>query len=154
VEALYTDLGAVPAGELVGKTTIALRSPRLEAEEAELNGPKVVGSKGASNKKAVGATSHGHSIRFEDCNVSKVRSLTVRTAVGSAVVGSKMEVHLDSPTGPLAATVEVPNTGGWDNWVETKAPFNAATGRHDLFIVLVNPGKGGLMNVDWIEFGF
>ncbi len=154
IEALYTDLGAAPAGELVGKKMIALRSPRLEAEETEINGPKIVGGKGASNKKAVGATNHGHNIRIPDCNVSKVQSVTVRTAVGSPVIGSKVEVHLDSPTGPLAATVEIPNTGGWENWAETKAPFNAAPGRHDLFLVMVNPGKSGLMNLDWVEFGF
>ncbi|MEI6872680.1 MAG: carbohydrate-binding protein, partial [Verrucomicrobiota bacterium] len=154
IEALYTDLGSAPAGELVGKTTIALRGPRLEAEDAEVNGPKIMGAKGASNKKALGSTSHGHNILFKDCNVSKVQSVTVRTAVGNAVTGSKVEVHLDSPSGPLVATVEIPNTGGWDSWAETKAPLNAATGRHDLFVVLVNPGKSGLMNLDWVEFGF
>ena len=24
--------------------------------------------------------------------------------------------------------------------------------QHDVYLVLVNPGKGGLMNIDWIQF--
>ena len=38
--------------------------------------------------------------------------------------------------------------------MENKAKLTPATGRHDVYLVLTNPKKGGgLMNVDWVEFG-
>ena len=37
---------------------------------------------------------------------------------------------------------------------ENKAKLTPAPGRHDVYLVLTNPKKGGgLMNVDWVEFG-
>jgi hypothetical protein len=38
--------------------------------------------------------------------------------------------------------------------MENKAKLTPAPGRHDVYLVLTNPKKGGgLMNVDWVEFG-
>ena len=63
-----------------------------------------------------------------------------------------MEVRLDSPTGPLLGTVDITHTGDWGKFAENKAPLAASSGRHDVYLVLVNPGKGGLMNLDWVQF--
>ena len=57
-----------------------------------------------------------------------------------------------SLAGPVVATVEVAPTGGWERWVEVDAPLIPVLGRVDVFVVFVNPGKGGLMNLDWVEF--
>ena len=36
---------------------------------------------------------------------------------------------------------------------ENKAKLAPVTGRHDVFLVLTNPKKGGgLMNIDWVQF--
>jgi alpha-galactosidase len=62
-------------------------------------------------------------------------------------------VPLDSATGPLVATVDIAHTGDWGKFMENKAKLTPATGRHDVYLVLTNPKKGGgLMNVDWVEF--
>jgi cytochrome c len=51
------------------------------------------------------------------------------------------------------ARVEVPVTGGWEAWQEITAPLSQpGAGRTDVFAVFVNPGKSGLMNLDWIQF--
>jgi cytochrome c len=56
--------------------------------------------------------------------------------------------------GPLLAEVEVTPTGSWATWVEKSAPVQLASvpERSDVFAVFVNPGKSGLMNLDWIQF--
>ena len=51
------------------------------------------------------------------------------------------------------ATVDIKHTGDWNKFMDNKGPLTATPGRHDVFLVLVNPGKGGLMNIDWVEFG-
>jgi len=145
LEATYTDAGAAPAGSLVGKATVALRTRRLEAETAELNGPKNTG-------KTVGSTNHGHTLKFANLNLADSQSVTINASAGGGSKGSKVEVRLDSPTGPLLGTVDINHTGDWSKFAENKAPLTASTGRHDVYLVLVNPGKGGLMNIDWVQF--
>ena len=82
-------------------------------------------------------------------NLDSSAGVTVRVA--SAGVGGKIEVRAGSTTGELLAEIEVLPTGGWDKWTELTAPLKPAS-RGDVFVVFVNPGKGGLMNLDWIQF--
>jgi cytochrome c len=145
LEATYTDAGAGPAGPLAGKATVALRTRRIEAETAELNGAKNTG-------KVVGSTNHGHTLKFTNLNLTDSKSVTILASAGSSAKGSKVEVRLDAPNGPLLGTVDITHTGDWGKYAENTAPLAASTGRHDVYLVLVNPGKGGLMNIDWVQF--
>jgi cytochrome c len=145
LEATYTDLGAGPAGSLSGKGTVTLRHRRLEAESAEVDGGKKAG-------KVVGSTNHGATLKFTGLNLANSKGITILASTGGAK-GSQVEVRLDSPTGPLLATVDITFTGDWNKLVENKAPLGPSTGRHDVYLVLTNPKKGGgLMNIDWVQF--
>ena len=143
LEASYTDTGRAPAAPLVGQTTVKLRQRRLEAEQADtVTGAQVLG-------KFVGAINHGHSLRFASLNLSDSASATVRVA--SAGVGGTIEVRSGSTSGDVLATFDVTPTGGWEKWIDPTAPLQPAA-RGDVFVVFTNPGKGGLMNFDWIQF--
>ncbi len=143
LEGSYTDGGRAPAGSLVGRATVRLRHPRLEAERADaINGPKVLGN-------SLGAIDHGHSIRFAGVNLAQRHDATVRVSSGN--VGGTIEVRAGSATGELLSSFEVKPTGGWDKWVEVTSPLKPAP-RGDVVVVFINPGKGGLMNLDWIQF--
>ncbi len=143
LEGSYTDGGRAPAGSLVGRATVRLRHPRLEAERADaINGPKVLGN-------SLGAIDHGHSIRFAGVNLAQRHDATVRVSSGN--VGGTIEVRAGSATGELLASFEVKPTGGWDKWVEVTSPLKPAP-RGEVVVVFINPGKGGLMNLDWIQF--
>ena len=63
-----------------------------------------------------------------------------------------MELRTGSPKGELLAQIPVTPTGSWDKWVELSSPIPKITKRTDLFVVFLNPGKGGLMNLDWVQF--
>jgi len=146
LEASYTDLGAGPAGALAGKGAVTLRHRRLEAETAEVTGGKKAG-------KVVGSTNHGATIKFADLNLADSKGVTLLASVGGGAKDSQVEVRLDSPTGPLVATVNIAVTGDWAKMAENKAKLAPVTGRHDVFLVLTNPKKGGgLMNIDWVQF--
>ena len=146
LEASYTDLGAGPAGALAGKGAVTLRHRRLEAETAEVTGGKKAG-------KVVGSTNHGATLKFADLNLADSQGVTLLASVGGGAKDSQVEVRLDSPTGPLVATVNIAVTGDWAKMAENKAKLAPVTGRHDVFLVLTNPKKGGgLMNIDWVQF--
>jgi cytochrome c len=147
LEAIYTDVGAGVAGPLSGKATVALRHRRIEAESAEITGGKNTG-------KAVGSTQHGATLKFANLNLADTKNVKINASSGGGAKGSQIEIRLDSPTGPIVATVDIAHTGDWGKFMENKAKLTPAPGRHDVYLVLTNPKKGGgLMNVDWVEFG-
>ena len=143
LEASYMDAGRAPAGALTAKARVKLRSRRIEAARAEeKHGPKAIGS-------AVGSIDHGHSIRFNSLNLVDSGSATFRVASGGS--GGRIELHAKTPAGPLLAQVDVQPTGGWNKWTELTAPLTTAA-RDDVCVVFLNPGKSGLMSLDWIQF--
>jgi cytochrome c len=151
LEATYTDAGRPPAGSLGNKATVTLRSRRFEAESGEVRGPKISGDDKASGKRVIGSINDQHFVKFPAVNLAEVGGFNVRAASGN--VGGTIELRSGSPDGALLAAFEVPNTGGWDKWIEKTAPaLNLPTIRTDVYVVFVNPGKGGLMNLDWVQF--
>ena len=145
LEASYTDMGRGPAGSLSGKATVSLRSRRVQAELAEeKNGLKVLGN-------FLGAIDHGHSAVFKNIHLGDCGSVTVRVASGGQ--GGTLELRRSSATGPLLASFDVKPTGGWDKWTELSSKLPAAAeSRADVWAVFKNPNKGGLMNLDWVQF--
>jgi len=146
LEAIYTDVGAGVAGPLSGKASVALRHRRIEAESAEITGGKNTG-------KAVGSTQHGATLKFANLNLADTKNVKINASAGGGAKGSQIEVRLDSPTGPVVATVDIAHTGDWGKFMQNKAKLTPTPGRHDVYLVLTHPKKsGGLMNVDWVEF--
>ena len=145
LEAVYTDAGAGVAGPLSGKASVALRHRRLEAESGEI-------ANATKSGKHVGSTKDGSTIKFANLNLADSNKVKVFASAGGDAKGSKVEIRLDSPSGPLVATVDISHTGDWNKFVENAEKLTPTGGRHDVYLVLVNPGKGGLMNIDWVEF--
>jgi arabinoxylan arabinofuranohydrolase len=70
----------------------------------------------------------------------------------SSKAGGKIEVRLDSVTGTLVGTLNVPNTGGEQNWKEVETSISNATGVHKVFFVFTGSGSGNLFNFDYWQF--
>jgi hypothetical protein len=77
---------------------------------------------------------------------------TFSARVASTVAGSSVEVHTDSPTGPLAGRCSVPNTGGWQTWTTVSCPVSGLSGTRDLYLRF-SGGSGYLLNMNWWQFG-
>jgi hypothetical protein len=79
-------------------------------------------------------------------------SVLTRLASGSSASGT-IQYRLDSPTGPLIASVPVSSTGGWQSWTSrTVALSGPATGVHRLYLVFSSPGTADFVNVNWFQF--
>lgn len=65
--------------------------------------------------------------------------------------GGKIELRLDSPTGPLLGTLTVKPTGGLEKWKTQTCKISGATGVHDLCLKFTG-GSGHLFNFDWWKF--
>ncbi len=152
LEATYTDLGRPPVTALSGTAAVHLRPRRIEAELAdEISGPMPLSADSAGGKKMLGAIADKHFLKFSGLNLSDVGSVTFR--VSSAGEGGKIELHGGSPEGQLLASVNVEKTGGWEKWVSLDSPVATPdSARQDVYVVFRNPGKSGLMNLDWVQF--
>ncbi|MEZ5302794.1 MAG: carbohydrate-binding protein [Verrucomicrobiales bacterium] len=153
IDAVFTDAGAAPASPLVGKASLALRARRIEAEQADaVAGSQALGGSQASGGRFIGGIADGHHLLFKAINLGAAGGLKWRVA--SAGQGAAVELRLGAPDGPLLSAISVEPTGGWENWVEMESALGATKPNEaaDVYVVFKNPGKSGLMNLDWIEF--
>jgi glucosylceramidase len=69
---------------------------------------------------------------------------------GMARNGSTIEFRLDRLSGPLIASVAVPDTGGFQNWTTVSGTSTGASGTHDIYVVFNGDGTNG--NLNWFRF--
>jgi glucosylceramidase len=74
----------------------------------------------------------------------------VTARVASAGAGGTLEFHLDSATGPMAGSVAVPITGGWQTWQNVTNSVFGGSGVHTLYAVL--QGSSGIGNLNAFQF--
>ncbi|MFI1191739.1 family 43 glycosylhydrolase [Micromonospora sp. NPDC020750] len=96
---------------------------------------------------------------IENGDYIKVRGVAFGTGatsfsarVSSAGSGGRIEVRLDSATGPVVGTCDVGGTGGWQNWTTTTCGVSGATGTRDLYLRFAG-GDGNLFNINYWRFG-
>lgn len=70
----------------------------------------------------------------------------------ASTVGGKIEIRLDSTTGPLAGTLNVSPTGGVQTWTEVETTVSNATGVHNVYFVFTGTNTGNLFNFDYWKF--
>jgi len=151
LEANYTDNAQPPAGSLVGKATLTLRSRRVEAEDGgHLTGAEVQNAGHASGKKFLRATAATATARYASLNLGDTASVTCRVA--SVTNSGAIELHRDSAAGDLLTCFEVNPTGAWNKWAEITSPLKSVTPRCDVVAVFAGSGPTNWMSLDWIQF--
>ncbi|HEX3029225.1 MAG TPA: carbohydrate-binding protein, partial [Clostridia bacterium] len=65
--------------------------------------------------------------------------------------GGKIEIMLDSITGPSIGTCSVDSTGGWQAWIDVECKVSGVTGKHDLYLKFTG-GSGYLFNLNRFKF--
>jgi hypothetical protein len=76
---------------------------------------------------------------------------TANVGVVAPYADKGIQIHLDSPTGPLIGTLNVADTGGFDNMALQSTSITPTSGDHDVY--LVAPGsQPGFGNVDYFSF--
>lgn len=75
-------------------------------------------------------------------------------SVASGLHGGTIKVRLDSIKGEKIAEINVPGTGGWENWETLKTKeVKPVSGKHDVYFVFRGMKGGKLFNFDWWKFG-
>ena len=104
---------------------------------------------------------NGDYIKLQNVSFGNKIPRTFTARVASGLRGGQIEVRVDSIHGALLGRLEVPATGGWEQWQTLTADFHAATplasadsplqGTHDLFLVFTGRKGPKLFNLDWWE---
>jgi len=138
INASYTDNGGAMA--LTGSDQAILQPRRKQAEfYSSQSGVQTENTADTGGGINVGFIDHGDWLSYTPMNLQNITALDFRVA--SAGTGGRIELHVDSPTGPTIGTVQVPVTGGWQTWTNVVMPVTDPGGTHELFFVFVNnPG--------------
>lgn len=152
IEATYVDLGRDNLPKLAGSTKILLRNRHVQAEAADqIKGTQRLSSDKAEGKTFMGGIEHDGYLKFNRIPLDRISSMDF--SVTSAGAGGVIEIRRDSVDGPILGSAEVAVNGSWDAFHTINASLEASSGNTDLYIVFKNEkNRGGLMNVDWIEF--
>jgi cytochrome c len=125
--------------------------PRTRQAEhfGTMNGVQVAAKTSAHGGNAIGYIENGDWISFTPYNLAGVTG--IRARVASAGVGGTLTVRVDSPTGPVAGTVQVAPTGGWETWADVTGTISPPAGTHELYLVFTG-GAGSLFDIDDFTF--
>ncbi|HET8784604.1 MAG TPA: ThuA domain-containing protein, partial [Candidatus Limnocylindrales bacterium] len=161
IVATYTDDAQGAAGALTGQDDVIIQPKPKQAEffaTTGRTGANTGGTPGvetettsdAGGGQNIGFIENGDYVSYSPINLEELTGLRFRVASGGA--GGTIEARLDSPTGPVAGTVAVPSTGGWQTWTNVTMDLpTPPEGTHEMFLVFVNPsaaGGDGLFNVN------
>jgi cytochrome c len=152
LEATYTDLGRDEIPTLSGSGSIVLRSRHIQAESAdEYKGTQPLGADKAQGKRFMGSIEHDGFLRFKQIPLEQTKQIVISAA--SAGAGGIVEVHRGTADGPLLGSVLVEVNGDWHAFTEKIINLKEPGGRDDVYFVFKNEkNRGGLMNIDAVEF--
>jgi cytochrome c len=149
--ASYTDKGALlpPKAPLALTKTdvLVLRPTKVIASEAD------VLSNMTRQGKRLGTIHHQSYFVLKNIDLKGIDQLTYRYS--SKDKGATIEVHIDSPTGPVVSTLAYKPTGDWRKYEEVSTPVRDPGGMHDLYVVFVKPEgpNRDLFSLEWLLFG-
>lgn len=96
---------------------------------------------------------NGDWLRFDDVDFGAEPATKFAARVASDVDGGgRLEVRLDSPGNTPAATLEIADTGGWQDWESRTTDVEPVTGRHTVFITFGRDGGEDFVNVNYFAF--
>jgi cytochrome c len=144
VTASYTDTSPVSGvPDLTSKTQIVLQPRDKQAEFYQSGSGVQVTTVAGAQGRAVTSVSDGDWTEYDPYDLRGVSSIGFRVAANGN--GGQIEVHADSPTGPLVGTANVTDTSG--AFTTVTAPVTDPGGTHKLFMVFKG-GSGDLFTFD------
>jgi len=108
-------------------------SIRIEAENfsASSGGIKVESSSDIGGGQNIADLHPNEWVAYSGIDFTGIDSLGFRVA---SVRDGTVRVRLDSPEGPIIGTLEIKDTGGWQNWITKNITITPADGVHDLYL--------------------
>ena len=95
---------------------------------------------------------NGDYIKLQNVDFGHQLPRTFTARVASGLRGGQIEVRIDSIHGQLLGRMDVPGTGGWEQWQTLTLDLTSKTsGTHDLYFVFTGRKGPKLFNFDWWE---
>jgi hypothetical protein len=127
--------------------TTSQTSVLIQAEDySAMSGIQVEATTDTGGGSNVGYTETGDWIAYNSINFPTTGSYLIEYRVASAVTGGKLSSDLNGGTIVLGS-VDIPNTGGWQNWQTVSQTVNVNAGTYNFGIYIQNTG----MNINWIK---
>jgi arabinoxylan arabinofuranohydrolase len=137
-----------------GVAQIGTFNPYVQTEAATIcweTGVKTVSRGEGQQGVYVSANTNGAYIKIKGVDFGQKGAKKFLARVASATKGNKIELRLDSETGPFVGTFKVKSTEALDQWQMQSCPVKKAKGVHDLYLKFTG-GDGPLMNLDYWKF--
>ena len=96
----------------------------------------------------------GDWLRYLARDLTNKNTLAFRYSYGNAEAGRKMEVRIDSLTGPVIGEWTQKTTGNWNEFTEDEIALAPVTGMKEIFLVFTGPTPGYVMNIEWLELRY
>ena len=104
--------------------------------------------------KNVGWINSGDWLRFDNVNFGDTPATQLIARVSSdSDNGGRMEIRIDSPSTPPVASLQVNDTGGWQNWQTQTTTVTPVSGLHTVFLTFTGNGDDEFMNLNYFSFG-
>ncbi|MEP6930083.1 MAG: carbohydrate-binding protein [Flavobacterium sp.] len=127
--------------------TSSQTSVLIQAEDyASMSGIQVEATTDTGGGSNVGYTETGDWLAYNSINFPTTGSYLIEYRVASGITGGKLSSDLNGGT-ILLGNVDVPNTGGWQNWQTVSQTVNVNAGTYNFGIYIQNTG----MNINWIK---
>ena len=95
---------------------------------------------------------NGDYIKLQNVHFCNKIPRTFTARIASGLRGGQIEIRIDSIGGKLLGTVNVPGTGGWEQWQTITTDLTTiASGHHDMYFVFKGRKGPKLFNFDWWE---
>ncbi|MNX28773.1 Glucan endo-1,3-beta-glucosidase precursor [compost metagenome] len=143
----WQDNGQTCAQWKLVPATTSQTSVLIQAEDySAMSGIQVEATTDSGGGSNVGYTETGDLIAYNSINFPTTGSYLIEYRVASAVAGGKLSSDLNGGTIVLGS-VDIPNTGGWQNWQTVSQTVNVNAGTYNFGIYIQNTG----MNINWIK---
>ncbi|RYF24817.1 MAG: carbohydrate-binding protein [Flavobacteriales bacterium] len=127
--------------------TSSQTSVLIQAEDySSMSGIQVEATTDTGGGSNVGYTETGDWMAYNNINFPTTGAYLIEYRVASAVTGGKLSADLNAGTIQLG-NVDIPNTGGWQNWQTVSQNVNVNAGTYNFGIYIQNTG----MNINWIK---
>ncbi len=127
--------------------TSSQTSVLIQAEDySAMSGIQVEATTDTGGGSNVGYTETGDWLAYNNINFPTTGSYLIEYRVASAVTGGRLSSDLNAGAVVLG-NVNIPNTGGWQNWQTVSQTVNVNAGTYNFGIYIQNTG----MNINWIK---
>jgi cytochrome c len=153
LRAVYTDKGTPSTGSLTGSELLTLRHPKVEAEDADVEGGVSVRQMDGTDITFIGNINDGVYIGFKDIDLKNIQQIHFSSS--SRHAGSVIEIRVGSPWGKLIGKASVPQVKKSAEAMQVSGTRVAhADEQEDLFFVFRNTEgrKENILFLDWIFF--